>query len=125
MADHDIPQVFRDCDTDELLAQLGTRNVLGISGGRISHRRTGVTLLVTGSWMVTVDLAADDTYYVRRVRKFGPHCWGTVGAQSQVYCEDVAEVAYNASCFVNIAFGKDDPDTEPGIRESNPEGGAF
>lgn len=86
--------VFTNCDTRELIAQVGTMNVLAISGGRIEHRPTGVTLPVAYGYAVTIDLAANDTYTVRRVFR------GTTKREwSDVYCDEVGETAYQASCF--------------------------
>lgn len=91
---------FRDCSTSELLAQIGRMNVLAISGGRIQHRETGVTLTVGSGYRVTVDLDWNDTYVVRRIFERA----GKVtikGERREVYADEVGEVAYKASCFRN------------------------
>lgn len=96
---------FRDCSTSELLGQIGRGNVLAISGGRVTYRHTGVTLPVGSGYRVTVDLAGNDTYTVRRIFERG----GKVtikGERRDVYCEEVGEVAYQASCFRNVEFGE-------------------
>ncbi len=94
----------RECDAQILLAQIGARNVLAISGGRAEVRPTGITLPVSNGYRVTVDLAANDTYTVRRIFTRGGRTW-IKGEVTGVYCEEVGEVAYQASCFRNVSFG--------------------
>ena len=94
---------FRDCDARTLVDQIGRRTVLGISGGRIITRPTGITLPVSSGYCVTVDLAANDTYTVRRVFKRGPKTW-IKGEQAGIYCDQVGDAAYRASCFRNVKF---------------------
>ena len=96
---------FRDCDTQELLAQIGRMNVFAISGGRVIRRESGVTLPVGSGYSVTVDLDWDDTYVVRRVFKRGAKVW-VKGERRNVYCDEVGEAAYQASCFRNGAWGE-------------------
>lgn len=96
---------FRSCDTSELLGQIGRMNLFAISGGRVLRRDTGVTLPVGNGYSVTVDLAANDTYTVRRVFKRGAKVW-VKGEQSEVYCEDVGEQAYQASSFRSYDYPK-------------------
>ena len=95
---------FAPCDTAELLRQIGPMNILAISGGRIIRRETGATLPVGRGYRVTVDLAGDDTYTVRRVFVRGAKVW-IKGEMDSVYCDQVGERAYRASCFVNVDFG--------------------
>lgn len=95
---------FAECDTRTLVDQIGHMNILSISGGRISRRETGVTLPVAYGYSVTVDLAGDDTYTVRRMFKRGVKSW-IKGEQTGVYCDQVGEAAYVASCFQNREFG--------------------
>jgi hypothetical protein len=90
--------VFIPCDSNELLAQIGRANILSISGGRVEPRRTGVTLPVDCGYSVTVDLAAGDTYVVRRIFRRGARQW-IRGERTGVYCDEVGEAAYYASCF--------------------------
>jgi hypothetical protein len=91
---------FRPCDSRELLAQIGRMNVAAISGGRVLVRPTGVTLPVGCGYSVTVDLHPSDTYVVRRVfTRAGRQ--SIKGERRDVYCDDVGEVAYRASCFRN------------------------
>ena len=96
---------FRECDTRELIAQIGRMNVMAISGLRVIGRETGVTLPVGAGYSVTVDLDWNDTYVVRRVFKRGAKVW-VKGEQRDVYCDEVGEVAYRASCFRNGAWGE-------------------
>jgi hypothetical protein len=89
---------FRECDARETARQIGGMNIMAISGGRIGVRDTGLTLPVAHGYSVTVDLAWDDTYTVRRVftRKGVASVKGEV---TNVYCDEVGEVAYQASCY--------------------------
>jgi hypothetical protein len=89
---------FCQCDARELVAQIGRMNVLSISGGRVLARETGITLPVSNGYSVTVDLDGNDTYVVRRVFKRGAKVW-VKGEQRDVFCEEVGEVAYQASNF--------------------------
>lgn len=89
---------FIPCDAAELVRQIGRGNLMAISGGRVMTRETGVTLPVDCGYSVTVDLAADDTYVVRRIFRRGRREW-VRGERTDVYCDDVGEVAYMASSF--------------------------
>ena len=89
-------QTFTTCDTRTLVRQIGTMNVLAISGGRVNHHRTGVILPVAHGYRVCVDLAADDTYTVRRILVRGAKMW-TKSETAGVYASEVGEVAYRAS----------------------------
>ena len=89
---------FRECEIRDLLAQIGRMNILAISGGRITTRDTGITLPVSNGYRVTVDLAPNDTYTVRRTFTRGTQTW-IKGERTNVYCDQVSEVAYYASCF--------------------------
>jgi hypothetical protein len=95
--------VFRECDARVLAAQIGPRTILAISGGRVHVRDTGVTLPVSNGYRVTVDLAGNDTYTVRRVFTRAGKTW-VKGERVDVYAEQVSEVAYQASCFRNVEF---------------------
>ncbi len=90
--------IFIPCDTRELIAQIGRATILSISGGRVQHRRTGITLPVDCGYSVTVDLAAGDTYVVQRIFRRGAKQW-IRGERTGVYCDEVGEAAYYASCF--------------------------
>lgn len=95
---------FVPCDTSELLAQIGRMNVLAISGGRVQRRETGVTLPVSSGYRVLVDLAASDTYVVQRVMVRGAKTF-VKGVRENVYCDEVGEAAYRASCYRSNDFG--------------------
>jgi hypothetical protein len=94
---------MRECDAQALLAQIGRGNILAISGGRVGVRKTGVTLPVAAGYSVTVDLAANDTYTVRRVFTRAGRTW-VKGERTDVYCDQVGETSYQASCFRNVKF---------------------
>jgi hypothetical protein len=93
----------RDLDIDVLVAQIGRMNVFAISGGRVTYSDTAVILPVGKGYRVEIELAADDTYTVRRVFVRGAKRF-VKGEQTGVYCEDIGDVAYYASCFVNVDF---------------------
>ena len=96
--------IFVPCDTGELISQIG-RNIYAISGGRVERRQTGITLPVDCGYSVTVDLNADDTYVVRRIFRRGGKEW-IKGERTRVYCDEVSEAAYYASCF--RSYSKDE-----------------
>ena len=79
--------------------QIGPMNIMAISGGRIQPIPDGIILPVAHGYSVEVVLdAGSDTYIVRRVftrsgKRFDK---GTV---EQVYCDEVGEIAYRASCY--------------------------
>ena len=104
---HAVPDGMRQCDAQVLLSQIGPANVLAISGGRVHVRPTGITLPVSAGYRVTVNLAADDTYIVRRVFTRGGREW-IKGELTDVCCENMGEVAYQASCLRNVSFGGDE-----------------
>ena len=95
-----IDEKSRDCDPQVLLEQIGRMNIFAISGGRVTRHDDGVVLPVGAGYSVHVFLAADDTYTVRRVFKRGAKQW-VKGEQTNVYFDEVGEVAYQASCFRN------------------------
>ena len=104
---HTVPDDMRECDAQVLLDQIGPMNVMAISGGRVQVRTTGITLPVSAGYRVTVNLAANDTYIVRRVFTRSGREW-VKGEMTGLYCENVGEVAYQASCFRNVSFGGDE-----------------
>jgi len=97
---------YAPCDTRTLVQQIGHGNILAISGGRVQVRETGVTLPVHAGYRVTVDLAGNDTYTVRRIFERGPKTW-VKGELTDVYADQLGEVAYQASCYVNVDFGEE------------------
>jgi hypothetical protein len=101
----------RPFSEDELISQIGRMNVFAISGGRVSvivndERETvEIQLPVSNGYRVSIKLGWDDTYTVSRqfVRKGVVSDKGTL---ENVYCEQVGEIAYKASCFRNVQFGE-------------------
>lgn len=90
--------IGRDLNAAELAAQIGRMNVLAISGGVTMVVGSTMFLPVSNGYTVAVTLDASDTYTVRRlfVRS------GKVSVKtevSDVYADEVGEVAYQASCF--------------------------
>ena len=95
---------FIPCDTATLLRQIGTMNILAVSGGRVLRRPTGITLPVGHGYCVTVDLDASDTYTVRRL--FTRSGKATVkGEVAGVHADAIGESAYRASCYGSGPFG--------------------
>ena len=101
----------RPFDEDVLIDQIGRMNVFAISGGRVGvvKNNEGETIEVElpcgAGYRISIILAWDDTYTVTRqfVRA------GTVfqkGTIEGVYCDQVGEIAYKASCWRNVEFGK-------------------
>jgi hypothetical protein len=93
--------VGRNIDAGALMNQIGRGNILAMNGGRGHHLLTLDTVLIGGvgaGYHVTVTLAADDTYTVRRWFARGgkatvkTEVWG-------VYADQVGEIAYQASCY--------------------------
>lgn len=91
------------CNTEALIRQIGVGNLMAISGRRVYTRRTGITLPVSSGYKVTIDLAANDTYTVRRIMVRGTKVW-LKGERTDVYCDEVGEIAYQASCYKNVEF---------------------
>lgn len=96
---------FVECDAQVLKAQIGVRNILSISGGRVGIRETGITLPVSHGYSVTIDLAGNDLYVVSRVFTRAGKVW-VKGTVEDVYDTEIGRVAYEASCYVNVEFGK-------------------
>lgn len=94
----------------ELLAQINWSNpwnLAAISGGRASIDPDGNLVLPVGKgYSVEISLDPSDTYTVRRVYKRSGKKW-VKGEQQDVYCDQVGEVAYQASCYVNVEFGQE------------------
>lgn len=106
----------RPFNEDELLAQIGRRNVFAISGGRVGVWKPNgecleVELPVSSGYLVRITLAWDDTYTVERVLRRRPKGQSAkvdkvLGRVTGVFCSEVGEVAYRASCFRNVEFGE-------------------
>jgi len=88
----------RTLNRDMLLQQIGKMNVLAISGGRVSMHDHTMELPVSNGYLVTITLDPSDTYTVRRIFARGGKVW-VKGEWTDVYSEQVGEVAYMASCF--------------------------
>jgi len=89
-----------------LLEQIGFWQLMAISGGRVISRETGITLPVSRGYMVDIDLDVTDTYCVKRIfRRAGKTT--IKGQVSNVYCDQIGQIAYLASCWVNVPFGED------------------
>ena len=110
-------QLGRPFDEDTLIQQIGIRNVAAISGGRVGVFKpegecVEVELPVSAGYLVRITLAWDDTYTVERVlrrRAKGKSYKESkvLGRLSGVYCDQVGEVAYAASCYKNVKFGQE------------------
>jgi hypothetical protein len=110
----------REFSVEVLKNQIGFWNIGAISGGRVlidgatyneEYKTTQqVELPVAYGYRVRITLGWDDTYTVSRVivkntkKGISEVIKGTVEG---VYCENLGEVAYQASCFrSNDVFGK-------------------
>lgn len=99
----------RPCDTGEILRQVGKMTTLAICGGKWANvydagRETvGVLMFCGESRAVEIVLDPWDTYSVRRVRLVTRgELAGSVVVESEVsdvYCDDLSETAYRASCW--------------------------
>ena len=90
----------------EMVRQLGRMNLMAISGGRVLGSYHGISLPVAHGYSVTVQLDGNDTYVVRRVRVTkvkGVPVVRLYGERTNVYAEDLSEVAYFASCYVSYS----------------------
>ena len=96
----------RQVAAEVLVRQVGTMNIMAISGGLVLPRKTGITLPVGEGYSVEIDLNFMDFYDVKRV-----FTEGTTriikGEVEDVDFSQVGEAAYRASCYVNVSFGED------------------
>jgi len=91
----------------ELLNQIGRRNLFAISGGRVRLVGDTLVLPVSNGYTVEIDYCeGSDTYTVRRVFTRGVKRW-IKGESVNVYCDQVGDVAYVASCFRSYEFGQE------------------
>lgn len=101
----------------EIARQIGKMNILAISGGRVIALQDGVELPVGSGYRVRVRLTPSDVYTVERVFvRSGTHF--SKGIEDNVYCDEVGETAYRASCFRN-----DDAEYWPAALDANAEKG--
>jgi hypothetical protein len=89
----------------EIVRQIGTLNVLSISGGRVGALSDGIELPVSNGYRVRVRLTPADTYTVERVLVRGGREFPK-GTKTDVYCEDVSEQAYRAGMFRSYSEGE-------------------
>lgn len=88
-------------DITTTLNQIGRMNVLAISGGRVRQDGDTLVLPVGHGYSVEVDLdLGSDTYTVRRMFRRGDKAFPK-GERTYVYCDELGEVAYQASCYNN------------------------
>ena len=104
-------QEGRPFNEDELIDQIGRMNIYAISGGRVGITKNDqgetveMELKVGKGYRVSISLGWDDTWTVSRqfVRKGVVSDKGTL---TGVFADQVGEIAYKASCFVNVQFGE-------------------
>lgn len=85
---------------NELIRQIGPMTMLAASGGRYRRLSDTVLSLPVGSGYsveVEYDTGWDD-YTVRRVFTRGGKRW-VKGETVHLYCDDIGEATYRASCF--------------------------
>jgi hypothetical protein len=83
----------------EIARQIGTGNLLAISGGRVQATPTGVRLPVAYGYAVDVDYMPGTDLY-RVARTFTRSGRTTVRAEwIHVYADAVGDVAYRAGCY--------------------------
>lgn len=109
-------ELGRSFSEDTLLDQIGRMNVMAISGGRVGVWKpkgecVEVELPVSSGYLVRITLAWDDTYTVERILRRRPKgqtakVSKVLGRMTGVYCDQVGEVAYRASCYKNVQFGE-------------------
>ena len=92
---------YREIEAGERITlpqQIGGGNILAVSGGRVTYRRTGITLPCGNGYSVEVDLAGNDTYTVARVFSRAGQRF-VKGERSGVYCDQISETVYRAGMF--------------------------
>lgn len=86
--------------------QIGFQTLIAACGGINAFRVSPDTLgfPVGRGYVVTVTLDPSDTYIVRRCfRRKGE--MKVKGEQTMVYCDELSDTFWKASCFVNVEFG--------------------
>jgi hypothetical protein len=89
-----------------LLQQIGTMHLFAISGGRSRLIDGTLVLPVASGYTVEIDYnEGTDTYTVRRVfNRAGKRF--IKGEITNVYCDQVGELAYRAHAFRSYEFGE-------------------
>ena len=77
--------------------QIGA-NLLPISGGQVVGIADGIEMPCGSGFHVRVQLTPIDEYTVSRVFRRGGEEW-IHGQREHVFCDEVSEVAYFASCY--------------------------
>lgn len=96
----------RDLDWNVLKQQIGFMTVCAISGGKaVRYDASTIDLPAGQGYLVRIHLAGNDTYTVSRMFKRGQKFFDK-GTLSDVYCDQISDVAYAASCYVNREFGE-------------------
>jgi hypothetical protein len=85
-------------DFSVMLKQIGMGNVLAISGGRYERYGESLVLPIRYGYAVRVSLMPNDLYKVERIFKRGIEV-KVKKEWSDIYCEQLGEVAYQASCY--------------------------
>ena len=89
----------RVLDAHQLLGQIEWSTILAVSGGRWARAGISSVVFPAGAgFEVLVTLEADDTYTVRRLFRRGGKVF-LHGELQNVYCDEVSERIYFASCF--------------------------
>ena len=101
---HATPQILIT-----MMDQIGERTLLAVSGGRYIVRDSETLRLPAGSGY-HVDIRynrGQDLYEVTRafVRDGITHAKGT---RTGIFCDQLAETVWDASCYVNVPFGEDE-----------------
>ncbi len=82
----------------EIARQIGMANLLSISGGRVRAIEDGIELPVSNGYSVRIELTPLDDYTVSRVFRRAGREW-IKGQRNGIYCDQVGDVAFYASCF--------------------------
>lgn len=91
---------MRTLSWHQLKGQLGS-NFFAVSGGRMKSTGTNsCSLPVAHGYSVDIRIEANDTYTVERVftrsgKRIVKRDW------TNVYCDQVGEIAYRASCYLD------------------------
>lgn len=100
----------RPFDVKVLTQQIGMMNLFAISGGRVrgivneENEVIRVELPVGHGYRVAIELGWDDTYTIKREFVRGSKVFNK-GTLEGIYCDEIGEMAYQASCYVNVPFG--------------------